>query len=107
VDHSAGYTWAVNFVTDAAGPIRAYSAATNAAYIGRVNTVQNMIDLKLSNPQATTRPIGLSHFTGIGATNNFGIADSVNDSTASFDGITILAGSGNISGTVSIYGFRK
>lgn len=97
-----------------AGPGLASSAAasnlsgSNVTSVDLYGGAEGTYVMHIINPKATTFTSGLWHFgSWNGATNYGGSATFYHNTSASYDGVTFLVGSGTLSGTARVYGLKN
>ena len=107
---TSSYYTAMNGISSA-GVANTIAFTSNVGFTGRTmaaGTDQSAFSFTMDNPFKTRKTFAFGTSTSNGAT-YYGWAGSTNvDNTVSYDGIQILSNSGyTITGTVTIYGYRK
>jgi len=107
VDDTTASSYVVQFLLGGGGSASALGAATNQGQISVLN-LQSVHMTNLYSPFLTAQTNAITHSQSYGTStsfiSNFGF--NHNQST-SYDGFTFYSGSGNMTGTVRIYGYKN
>ena len=106
-DNTSNYINNIIYSTNGAGPSRTYSSATSALFSvsGDIRTFTNV---DFSRPFEAEETAINSNYAGWASSNNeVGISQILHNDGTSYDGFTIFPGSGTITGTVRVYGYRN
>ena len=107
---STYYSGMVSIGTDSASVDGEISQAASSAYIGEVSDSSSITKFTITSPFIAERKLfaGLTFRTRVsgptGKLSNFG--GFVNN-TSTYDGLTFIPASGTMTGTLSVYGYRK
>lgn len=101
-----GNTWKYNtFGSGGASGNLGSAGGSNIAYIHDITGGATFMRMNVMNPFASTKT-GFTY--DVVQTNYYGDTGSgIFDATTSFDGIAFISAAGTITGTVSVYGFKK
>ncbi len=95
-------------MTASAGPTRTYLATQAQAMCANVQNLASNFSLTISDPFNTVKKTAFGQSTASGSSDAvFRSSWSFFISDESFDGITFLLGSGNFTGSITAYGYRR
>jgi hypothetical protein len=107
-DTTTNYTYALVYTELASGPSRGVSNSNTTMYFAPARQTITIASVDIYKPQIST-PTGLTGL-GYGRSGTFVssyIETSAQIDSTSFDGCTIYASSGTVTGTLSIYGYNN
>jgi hypothetical protein len=96
------------YVTAGSGPNRDYRAAATSALIGYAADLATISTFDVASPRLSERTSGNATYATLGSSGSlWGTAGHVLNNTTAYDGFTIFVGSGNITGSLRVYGYRN
>jgi hypothetical protein len=105
-DTGSNYSWA-EFVSDGSGSYAASQTGQNIGRLAGFVAVRSAASVDIFSPFETKTTglttVGVRSFSN---PNQYNMYNGVNTST-SYDGINLIAASGNMTGEVSVYGYNK
>jgi hypothetical protein len=109
VDNSTANSYLRQFVRAENTVVSAGRVTSNIAKVGQgENNLRNSFELTIFNPfQATATPFTSVTNVSESSALIFDIYSSMHNVTSSFDGFTLIASSGTMTGSVSVYGYNK
>jgi hypothetical protein len=95
-------------ITDLAGPTRGYLSNQQQSGLAHVTGIGSNFAFTISEPFTSDEKSSFSQSTGVGGTGAvFRTSHGFVNFGQSFDGITFFLGSGNFTGTITAYGYRR
>ena len=107
-DNSANsYFTSLNYVTNGAGPSRT-SVQGTSGYFGIAGDLGTIVVGDISKPFSATPTVVNESYMGF-ATNGYesGNGGFLHNVSTSYTGFTIIPNSGNITGTIQVYGYNQ
>jgi hypothetical protein len=95
------------FQADNTSLVGARNSGVTQTLISRTNSNTVSTSLEIFNPFATERTQSISNSIDPASNTTMRIIFGIFNATTSFTGFTVIAASGNITGSVSVYGYNK